>query len=185
LEDDKVHLNMGIYDNYEINCSGFINHVLVSERFTKALEEIREFVFATNDRTCYKNTYYPRALTFVRFMLSEKQKKYWSAIKNVNEIEPGDIIAYAKELHKVTDGGQHMMIVSNQIKATTELDWFHIPVFDSTSGHGPNDKRGDKESLGEGIIGLEFNGNKFPKRLKWSPESAPSETTIVVARIKD
>lgn len=170
-----------IKHHYNVNCSGFVNHVLVSEGNFNAVREIREYIFANNDRTCYRDTYYPRALTFVRFIKSKDEKKYWKTIRNVNDIEPGDIIAYARNLKKVTNSGQHMMIVSNSKKS--EGKWLDVSVFDCTSGHGSNDFRGSEGGLGEGIVGIEMNDDGTPKNIKWSADSEPFDATVVIARI--
>lgn len=189
---------MGLEDfsyrrHYRINCSGFINHSLISLNFIKSLQEIRDHIFKNDDRSCYKDSYYPRALTFVRFMQNQDTKKHWIKIQNVREIQRGDIIAYATKLDKLRDAGQHVMIVSGDLIPSPNQNLYYIPIFDSTSGnpknnyrcHGDNDYRGEHGGLGEGIIGIETNDHHEPIKFKWYKGAKTFEASIVIARINE
>ena len=170
---------------YGVNCSGFINDLL-SLNFKKHLDEIRRYIIETDDRKGYRDGN-PRVLQYLRFIQSNKTKKYWQRITDARTLKSGDLLLFAHNTEKVTPSGQHIMIVSDNIQPNRNRGWINVPIIDSTNGHGKRDKeiRGEKGGIEESIVCLKVNDNGIPQRSKWSPDSLPKRPTIVMARIKD
>lgn len=169
---------------YSVNCSGFINHLL-AENYRNALEEIRLFIRETSDYQGYKNGN-PRTLQYIRFLNSTKPKKYWLPFRDARLLKPGDLLAYAKEIRKVTDSGQHIMVVAGTPSHTTKTNWIEVPIVDSTTeGHGSKDIRSLKGGIGTGSISLGINNVGNPIKIKWSPESKNTidNPHVVMARL--
>lgn len=182
---NHVEPNKGIY---EVDCSGFVNHVLDIVH-PKALLEVQEFSQNLQDYPKPKEENQPWPLHYMLFLQSkdsQKPKRHWKSIENALELKPGDIIAYAArnvEIQKklspamgtiqkdyCSERGQHVMIVSGPIQP--ETGWVWVPVFDSTKiPHGPKDMRGKEGGIGNGMIGLELDPKKAPIHLKWSDAS--------------
>lgn len=180
-----------IRGSYEVDCSGFVNTVLVSQKLLGALQEIQDFTKTQEDPLLRPSDGQPWPLHYVHFLSSQRPKKYWLPIQDARSLEPGDIIAYTSssaEKNPHTERGQHIMVVANFIRSTPESpSWVLVPIFDSTSKpHGKWDWRAQDGGIGEATIGLGLDTAGVPKRLKWHPERRVSwERNIIMARVID
>jgi len=183
--DNRVDVHQGFY---EVDCTGFVNHILISQKLVKALREVQDFI--ETERIVPKpKDGLPWPLHYTVFFDSEKPKKNWFPFTNAYMLEPGDVIAYTSNdtrANPSSEDGQHIMIVAGRyIPIPKSRIW--VPIFDSTrKPHGHEDKRGREGGIGVAIIELELNLKGKPGRLKWYPGSKFSlNRNITMARVID
>ena len=198
-------------NTYKMNCSGFVDLVLTSQKIENPIKEVVDFIPNDFQPSILNNK--PSPLHYVFFLQNKVNKEYWASIHDASLLKPGDFIAYTKNRYLLpkqlnpsvsqnesnSECGQHIMIVADTPKQDyTKSHLLWVPIFDSTkSNHGYNDARSEHNNggFGRGTIGLMLDKYNKPTSLIWKNHSHDSTWTptnqslldrnIEMARIKD
>jgi hypothetical protein len=155
---------------YEVDCSGFID-LLLARVEPPALAELRA---ATVRR--------PLAKHFVQFFSAGSQSQRFQRLTQIQQLLPGDIIAWNKPADVTSTNTGHVMLVSAPAEQRAEQLWA-IAIIDSTAApHGPSDarKRAHITGVGRGFIVLESDATGAPVAYHWTrARSSPRHTTKI------
>lgn len=172
--------------SYEVDCTGFVNHILFTQNLIAQLDEIQNFI-DTQDNIKKPIFHDPWPSHYVLFLSSIGPKQFWIRIDNAKNLMPGDLIVYSSNKKDLSsEYGQHIMIVSESIKPGRQSSHIWVPIFDSTKiPHGKKDKRTKDGGIGQGTIGLQLDDLGSPTSLEWSPESKSKLTrNIKMIRVR-
>lgn len=130
----------------------------------------------------------PRAKNFYAFLtdLSEGEEKGgWGALKKMEQLQKGDVIAwkYALNLGK-KDTGHVVIVYEKPLKEEEEL--YKVLVLDSSKGMHANDTRMGKPEggIGMGTMWFKVDENDKPIGLFWSDKRKKmSEHAIAMGRV--
>jgi hypothetical protein len=163
---------------YELDCSGFVGYVLAKSQ-PSALAELRG---ATKRR--------PLAKHFVEFFQNLPAGSVWHEIQRVQDLAPGDVIAWLKPDDVTTKNTGHVMIVrAAPVRDVDYTDVWAVPIIDSTAvPHGKGDSRKDTgvTGLGTGEVLLVVDEHDVPIAYRWSrgTKATLHETTIALAGVR-
>jgi hypothetical protein len=91
----------------------------------------------------------------------------WQKIKQVQDVEPGDVIAWLKQERQPGDNTGHVMLVE-QKPAAESPNQFRVRVLDSTAhGHGSDSRIDEKSGIGEGTLWLDVDSAGLPIGYRW------------------
>ncbi len=200
---DFSHKNFSKNDgSYNVDCSGFVNLVLVSQNIINPIKEIIDFIPKNFVPPILSNI--PSPLHYSFFLEHQTNKQHWNFIDDASLLNPGDFIVYTKHQRQHQQNstnneyGQHIMIVAGYPKKTiTNPQLLWVPIFDSTRiPHGKTDQRykDSTNGIGQGMIGLILNNKNKPihiiwrdhyQDISWQPKKNDFlERDIKIARIK-
>jgi hypothetical protein len=163
---------------FEFDCSGFVGYVLAKSQ-PSALAELR---IATKRR--------PLAKHFVEFFQNLPAGSAWHEIARVQDLAPGDVIAWLKPDDVTTKNTGHVMIVRGAPARDAEYtDVWAVPIIDSTAvPHGKGDSRKDTgvTGLGTGEVLLVVDEHDQPIGYRWSrgTKATLHKTTIALAGVR-
>ena len=164
---------------FEFDCSGFVGYVLAQSQ-PRALAELRA---ATKKR--------PLAKHFVTFFQNVHPQSTWRKIERVEDLAPGDMIAWLKPADVVTKNTGHVMIVRERpIRDEQHPDMWSVQIIDSTAvPHGKGDSRKARglTGLGTGEVLLIVDDRGEPIGYRWSRGTRATlhMTTIALAGVRD
>jgi hypothetical protein len=164
---------------FEFDCSGFVGYVLAQSQ-PRALAELRS---ATKKR--------PLAKHFVSFFQNLPTHSAWRKIERVEDLAPGDMIAWLKPADVITKNTGHVMIVRGPaVQDEKHPDIWVVPIIDSTGvPHGKGDSRKDRgiTGLGTGEVLLVVDDNGVPIGYRWSrgTKATLHLTTIALAGVRE
>jgi hypothetical protein len=91
----------------------------------------------------------------------------WQPIKRVQDVEPGDVIAWLKQERQPGDNTGHVMLVE-QKPAAESPNQFRVRVLDSTAhGHGSDSRIEGKSGIGGGTLWLDVDSEGRPIGYRW------------------
>jgi hypothetical protein len=161
---------------FDFDCSGFLGYALAHADPT-AWKSLKA---ATVKR--------PLAKHFTDFFesLPNANAQGWTRVAKVEELRPGDVIAWKKPADVVTKNTGHVLLV--RAAPTKQDDEWRVPIFDSTHvRHGKDDSRTatDSDGLGTGTIVLRVDSTGAPTAYRWAPvaKDKAHETTIALGRL--
>jgi len=171
---------------YFADCSGFMAYVLertAPEAWVR-LEKMTQKYEPGVAR--------PLAKHFVYYFDEDMANiKGWHSVKQVEDLRPGDIIAWLTPDDSDSKNTGHVMFVASHPKPSKEhAREYEIRVIDSTrSGHGGGDPRTPKgkNGLGTGVINLieAKDGSPYAYRWKGPDSTRIYKTTIRLARAQE
>jgi hypothetical protein len=163
---------------FEFDCSGFVGYVLAQSQ-PRALAELRA---ATKKR--------PLAKHFVTFFQNLPEHSAWRRIERVQDLEPGDMIAWLRPADVVTKNTGHVMIVRERpVRDEQHPDVWGVQIIDSTAvPHGKGDSRKARglTGLGTGEVLLIVDDSGVPIGYRWSrgTKATLHMTTIALAGVQ-
>jgi hypothetical protein len=166
---------------FDYDCSGLVDYSLARV----APEALHQLQQATARR--------PLAKHFVQFIDSippDGKKGRWHRVDRVQDLAPGDIVAWLKPADVSTKNTGHVMIVRGPVRPVRNRSGqIAVPVIDSTSvRHGAGDSRYRTQStgLGTGTMYLTMEKTGIPRGYLWSHGSKSREhaTAIALGRIE-
>ncbi len=165
---DEAH---GVFD---FDCSGFLGYALARSD-ADAYRVVRAFARKR-----------PLAKDYVAlFEGLDGKDGPWAPVRRVQDLRPGDVVAWLKPADVVSRNTGHVMIVAERPRRDKRA--WRVPIVDSTAApHGRSDerKRDGRQGLGSGSVVLEVDDGGAPVAYHWSTWSKSKEhaTTIVMAR---
>lgn len=161
---------------FDYDCSGFVGYA-VAQVDGAALLEVRN---QPGKR--------PLAKDFEVFFskLSVLGSNHWVAVRTVDALEQGDLIAWRKPATSQSRNTGHVMVVAGAPLQRSPGE-FVVPIVDSTAvPHGRIDERTLRGSgLGSGSIVLLVDAQGRPTGFRWSARSHRAwETDISMGRLK-
>jgi hypothetical protein len=166
---------------FEYDCSGLLDYVL-----RRTAPDALAAVPSARGRR-------PRAADFVAFlgqMPPGGQAGRWQRVARVQDLAPGDVIAWLRPPESRSSNTGHVMIVHGPVASDpSHPGGFVVPIADSTERpHTPFDSRSDRRQtgLGTGQIVLFADASGAPRSFLWSLSRKAHErqTTIVLGRIR-
>jgi hypothetical protein len=140
----------------EVDCSGFLV-VLLKQTSPKHLQQI-----ATQHKR-------PLAEDFYTAFTAKNGERPggWKPIKHLQDVEPGDVIAWLKQERQPGDNTGHVMLVEK--KPTAEgSSQFRVRVLDSTAhGHSGDTRPEGASGIGAGTLWLDVDGAGRPIGYRW------------------
>jgi hypothetical protein len=164
---------------FEFDCSGFVGYVLAQSQ-PRALAELRA---ATKKR--------PLAKHFVAFFQNLPADSAWRKVERVQDLAPGDMIAWLKPADVVTKNTGHVMIVRERpVRDERHPDVWSVQIIDSTAvphGKGDSRKASGLTGLGTGEVLLIVDERGVPIGYRWSrgTKATLHMTTIALAGVRD
>jgi hypothetical protein len=160
---------------YDYDCSGFVGYAL-SHVAPAALHAI-----ATTTRR-------PRPLAKHFEAAFVAAPAPWHSIARVDEIQPGDIIAWLEPPDLASRNTGHVMIVARAPRAGTRTNELVIGVIDSSHswhGHGDTRHADRRNGLGRGdiVIVVDDAGRAIAYRWSNSKHSVVHPTSIAIGRL--
>lgn len=161
---------------FDYDCSGFVGYALAQVNGA-ALLEVRN---QPGKR--------PLAKDFEAFFskLSVLGSNHWVAVRTVDALAQGDVIAWRRPASSQSRNTGHVMVVAAAALQRAPGE-FVVPIVDSTAvPHGRTDERSARGSgLGMGSIVLLVDAQGRPTGFRWSPKSHRAwETDISMGRLK-
>lgn len=157
---------------FDYDCSGFVDYAL-----GRVLPDaLRTLVAATVARPVAKSFE-----TFFRSIATSAGR--WRRVLRVQDLVPGDVIAWLEPPKIQSTNTGHVLIVRAAPMQRAPGEWV-VPIIDSTeSPHGPSDSRYAKNAtgLGTGSIVLLVDGGGAPTGYRWSTSSGSMPYTTAVA----
>jgi len=107
----------------------------------------------------------------------------WKSIKRMQQVEPGDIIAWKKLDREPGDNTGHVVLVEEKPTAVSPAQ-FRVRVLDSTvHGHGQDSRPEGKSGIGRGTIWLDVDEDGHPIGFRWkSKNGGLHEVPIAIGR---
>ena len=181
---NTIHLQR---NEYALDCTGFVQYVLLQARLQYALTEVQTFVrnaSHTIPKPIKIDELWP--IHYVEFLSKPDKPLYWNILESPALLIPGDLIAYTRfnASNPSAETGQHIMIVAAR-PDLQQPNTFWVPIFDATKKpHGSSDLRPKEGGIAKSTIGLILDEQGHLNRLKWSPDSTVIlKRKIVMARI--
>jgi hypothetical protein len=143
---------------YAVDCSGFVD-LLLARVEPAALAEV-----------CAATVKRPLAKHFVQFLSSDTAKRNFHRLTRIQQLAPGDIIAWDKPEDVTSTNTGHVMIVSAPPAQHQESLWA-VPIIDSSAApHGNSDarKRAHTTGIGQGVVLLEADPTGAPIAYHWT-----------------
>jgi hypothetical protein len=160
---------------YELDCSGFVD-LLLARVEPVALAELRA---ATVKR--------PLAKHFVQFLSSDSAKQHFQRLTRIQQLAPGDIIAWDKPEDVTSTNTGHVMLVSAPPEQRKENLWAVAIIDSSAAPHGSSDARNHAHTtgIGRGVMLLEADPSGAPIAYHWTEarSSRRHATNIVLGRV--
>jgi hypothetical protein len=140
----------------EVDCSGFLV-VLLKETSPRHMRQI-----ATRHKRPLAEDFY------AAFSAKSGEKPAgWKPINRLQDVEPGDVVAWLKQERLPGDNTGHVMLVE-QKPAADGPSQFRVRVLDSTAhGHGSDSRPEAGSGIGAGTIWLEVDGEGRPIGYRW------------------
>jgi hypothetical protein len=166
---------------FEYDCSGFLVYAL-----SRAAPDALAALQATAARR-------PRSEEIVAFLEgipAGGRKGRWERVGRVQDLGPGDVVAWRKTAESRSTNTGHTMIVHGAPAADPERPGaFVVPIVDSTEHpHVPGDERADahRTGLGHGEVVLLADETGAPVGYRWSRgrRSREKTTTIALGRLR-
>jgi hypothetical protein len=159
---------------FDFDCSGFVSYAL-----------------ARSDADAYRAVHdlahkRPLARHYVElFEGLDGKTGAWAPVRRVEDLRPGDVVAWLKPADVVTRNTGHVMIVA--ARPRRDARGWRVPIVDSTAApHGKGDarKQTGESGLGTGTIVLDVDDAGAPVAYHWSTwsKSKAHTTTIAMAR---
>ena len=144
----------------EVDCSGFLV-ALLKQTSPRHLRQI-----ATRHTRPLSEDFYS---TFAA--PKGERPRGWKAIRHLQDVERGDIVAWIKIERELGDNTGHVMLVEE--KPTAEApNQFRVRVLDSTvHGHGADSRPDGKSGIGGGTIWFDVDGDGRPIGYRWKSRS--------------
>lgn len=140
----------------EVDCSGFLV-VLLKETSPKHLRQI-----ATHHKRPLAEDFYT-AFT----AKNGERPPGWKPVGNLQNVEPGDVIAWLKQERQPGDNTGHVMLVEKKPTADGP-NQFRVRVLDSTAhGHGGDTRPEGASGIGAGTLWLDVDGAGRPIGYRW------------------
>jgi hypothetical protein len=167
--------------SFAYDCSGFLAYAL-----SRAVPDALAAVQATTPRR-------PRSADYVVFLGSipadGSVKGRWQRLGRVQDLVPGDVIAWLKPADSHSTNTGHTMIVHGPVTASPATPGaFIVPIADSTARpHAAGDARAaeHRTGLGQGEIVLVTGAGGAPVGYRWSHgKSREKATTIALGRLR-
>lgn len=163
---------------YALDCSSFIG-LLLQKSSLQAYKALP--IDAPHKRPRAKNFY-----AFFNALSEHEAKKGWIAIKHMNTLRKGDIIAWAYDpaLGKKDTG--HVVMV-HEVPVKEKDGRYKVMVLDSSKGIHANDTRVEKSEggIGLGVMWFSVDSEETPIGLYWSDRSKFMSThKISMARVQ-
>ena len=156
----------------EVDCSGFLVALLKQT----SLDHLRQIA------TRHKQ---PLAKDFYQTFAPDDGEvpRGWKQIERMQDVEPGDIIAWIKLERAPGDNTGHVLLVEEKPMADSP-DQFRVRVLDSTAhGHGHDSRPEGKSGIGRGTIWLDVDDDGQPVAFRWkSRNGRPHEVPIAIGR---
>jgi len=156
----------------EVDCSGFLV-VLLKETSQNHLRQI-----ATHHKRQLAEDFY------AAFSAKNGEKPPgWKPIKHLQNVKPGDVIAWLKQDPQPGDNTGHVMLVEQKPVAEGPRQ-FRVRVLDSTAhGHASDSRPEGISGIGVGTIWLEVDGDARPIGYRWkSPRGMLHQAPIAIGR---
>jgi hypothetical protein len=156
----------------EVDCSGFLVAIL-KQTLPDHLRQI--------------TTRHKRALAedfYEAFAPAEGDvPRGWKSIERMQDVEPGDIIAWKKLDREPGDNTGHVVLVEEKPTADSPAQ-FRVRVLDSTvHGHGHDSRPEGKSGIGRGTIWLGVNDDGQPIGFRWKSKNGRlHEVPIAIGR---
>lgn len=162
---------------YALDCSSFVG-LLLQKSSLQAYKALP--IDAPHKRPRAKNFY-----AFFNALSEHEAKEGWIAIKHMNALQKGDIIAWAYDpsLGK-KDTGHVVMVHEEPVKE--EDGRYKVVVLDSSKGlHGNDSRVGKSEGgIGVGVMWFSVDTKETPIGLYWSDRSKSMSThPIAMGRV--
>jgi hypothetical protein len=169
----KTHVDerAGVFD---FDCSGFVDYALAHSNV-----EAYGAVHALSRKR-------PLAKHYVElFQGLEGKTAPWAPVRRVDDLRPGDVLAWLEPADVVSRNTGHVMVVAERPRRNGRT--WRVPIVDSTAApHGSSDarKRAGERGLGTGTVVLEVDAGGAPIAYHWSTWSKSKEhaTTIAMGR---
>jgi hypothetical protein len=140
----------------EVDCSGFLV-VLLKETSPRHLRQI-----ATQHQRPLAEDFYA-----VFTAQNGERPSGWKPIKHLQDVEPGDVIAWLKQERQPGDNTGHVMLVE-QKPAADGPNQFRVRVLDSTAhGHSGDTRPEGASGIGAGTLWLDVDGDGRPIGYRW------------------
>ena len=170
----KTHVEGTVYD---VDCSGFLDYLL---RIVDP-EALHELVAATVKR--------PLAKHFVDFFSAPSPHTHWARVARVQDMQPGDVLAWRRPADVVSKNTGHVMLVTAAPSPRGADSWV-VAIIDSTaSPHGPRDPRRAEHhtGIGRGVVVLDTDAAGAPLRYHWTDvRTSPAHITdIAIGRLRN
>jgi hypothetical protein len=133
---------------YIVDCSTYVDHVLE----ITSPDAYYNLVNSTGTDKPTTQHYYD---FFTR--LSNDPQHYWNKVKNVDQLEPGDILVFRNKASPRARAAGHVMIVMDKPVSTEVDDSFLVRVADSASSGHSEDTRGHDSGIGIGTMIIKAN----------------------------
>jgi cell wall-associated NlpC family hydrolase len=164
---------------FNYDCSGFVGYALEGS----APSAFEELTAATVRR--------PLAKHFEAFFASlpSNSAPHWARVRQVSELQPGDIVAWLKVPGSASRNTGHVVTVHGTVTPESgHPGSYLVPIADSTSlRHGRTDSRYPTKTtgLGTGTLVLVADASGAPVAYRWSlaRKSRELATTFAMARL--
>jgi hypothetical protein len=140
----------------EVDCSGFLVALLKQS----SPEHLRQI--ATRHKRALAEDFYAAFSGTNR-----DSSRGWRPVKRLQDVEPGDVIAWLKQERQPGDNTGHVMLVEGKPTADSPHQ-FRVRVLDSTlHGHGSDSRPEGKSGIGAGTIWLTVDDEGRPIGYRW------------------
>jgi hypothetical protein len=161
---------------YDVDCSGFLDYLL--RRVDP--NAFRELSTLTVRR--------PLANHFVDFLAAPTPRARWLRVARVQDLTPGDILAWKRPADVFSMNTGHVMLVASPPEQR-DVDAWVVAVIDSTAAsHGPRDARKivHRTGIGRGVVVLDTDTSGTPLRYHWTDvRTSPGHVTeIAMGRLR-
>ena len=156
----------------EVDCSGFLV-ALLRQTSPKLLRQI-----ATRHKRPLAEDFY------AAFSLTNGESPSgWRRIKRLQDVEPGDVVAWLEEERQPGDNTGHVMLVEER-PTPDGPNQFRVRVLDSTAhGHASDSRPDGKSGIGGGTLWLDVDAEGRPTGYRWkSPRGTLHPAPIAIGR---
>lgn len=166
--------NKGYFD---VDCSSFVDYLL-EKKAPLARQELPIDKGHVRARAQNFHDYFKR--------LEEAPTAHWKAIKTIDALEVGDIIAWKYDASlKKKDTGHVVVVAQKAIQEDKNLYWLRI-IDASKSKHAFDTKEGAQTGIGSGIMWFRVNDQGIPIALHWSSKAKKEvHHSIAMGRVLD
>jgi hypothetical protein len=140
----------------EVDCSGFIV-TLLRQTSPGHLKQI-----ATRHKRPLAEDFYA-----VLAPAAGELRRGWQPIKRMDQVEPGDVIAWVKQDREPGDNTGHVVLVDEKPLAETPHR-YRVRVLDSTlHGHALDSRAEGQSGIGRGTLWLDVDDQQRPIGFRW------------------
>lgn len=132
---------------YIVDCSVYVDHIL-KEVYPHAYSKLVHWSKSKKPTTHHYYHFFNN--------LSIAPQRYWNPVKQVAQLQPGDILVFRKKKYAGTDGTGHIMIVMD--KPVQRKNMFMLRIADSAPyRHSQDTRHRAKSGIGIGTMVVKVN----------------------------